>query len=55
MSVTTLAPGTVIRHALVQLDDFLPADELASLVGTGFAEVDVLWRRGPMCVLAAVR
>jgi Rps23 Pro-64 3,4-dihydroxylase Tpa1-like proline 4-hydroxylase len=31
MSLPTLAPGTVIRHALVQLDDFLPADELSWL------------------------
>ena len=37
MSLTTLAPGTVIRHALVQLDDFLPADELAWLSDRVFA------------------
>ena len=37
MTLPTLAPGTVIRHALVQLDDFLPADELGRLSDRVFA------------------
>lgn len=37
MSLPTLAPGTVIRHALVQLDDFLPAAELGWLCDRVFA------------------
>jgi len=37
MSLPTLAPGTVIRHALVQLDGFLPADEVAWLSDRVFA------------------
>lgn len=32
MSLQTLAPGTVIRHALLQLDGFLPEDEVGALI-----------------------
>lgn len=37
MSLQTLAPGSVVRHALLQQDDFLPEDEVAGLIDRVFA------------------
>ena len=37
MSIQTLAPGSVIRHALLQLDDFLASDDVAWLTDRVFA------------------